>query len=127
MHVIKTRISINDRKLIQNQYVTIHFMVTEIDGKKILFLPGNTLFSVNTKNKTLKEVNLAQQVEQVNKVKTMLGEFKIENINESKNIKGYKTREIKACNVYNNKIKFSSNTVLAIIPGIEKTIYPEFH
>ena len=106
MYTIKTKISVKEKELI--------------------FIPGNTLFSVDTENKSLKEIDISQQIEQINKVKTMLGELKTESINKSEDIAGYKTKGIKVYNVNNDAVKFSMNTVFAKIPGIEKTVYPEF-
>ena len=126
MYTIKTKVTVKDKELIQTQYITEHFIVTEINGKKLIFIPGNTLFSVNAENKKLKEIDISSQAEQINKVKTMLGELKSENINESKDIAGYKTKGIKVYNVNNDAVKFSMNTVFAKVPGIEKTVYPEF-
>lgn len=126
MYKIKTKVSVKEKELIQTQYITEHFIVTEINGEKLIFIPGNTLFSVNTENKSLKEIDISSQAEQINKVKTMLGELKTESINESKDIKDYKAREIKVFNINNDAVKFSMNTVFAKIPGIEKTVYPEF-
>ena len=91
MYTIKTKISVKEKELI--------------------FIPGNTLFSVDTENKSLKEIDISQQIEQINKVKTMLGELKTESINELKDIGGYKTKCIKVYNVNNDAVKFSMNTV----------------
>ncbi len=126
MYTIKTKISIKDKELIQTQYITDNFIVTEINNKKLIFISGNTLFSVNTVNKSLKVIDISQQAEQINKVKIMLGELKTESINEPKDIAGYKTKGVKVYSINNDAVKFSMNTVFAKVPGIEKTVYPEF-
>ena len=126
MYKIKTKVTVKEKELIQTQYITDNFIVTELNDKKLIFIQGNTLFSVNTENKTLKTIDISSQAEQINKVKTMLGELKTKNINESEDIAGYKTKGVKVYNVNNDAVKFSMNAVFAKIPGIEKTVYPEF-
>ncbi len=126
MYKIKTKVTVKDKELIQTQYISNNFIVTEINGQKLIFIPGNPLFSVNTENKSLKAIDISSQVEQINKVKTMLGELKTEIIKESQDIKAYKTRGIKAFNTNNDAVKFSMDAVFAKISGIEKTVYPEF-
>ena len=103
-----------------------NFIVTEINGQKLIFILGNTLFSVNTENKSLKEIDISLQAEQINKVKTMLGELKTESINKSEDILDYKTKGINVYNINNENLKFSMNAIFAKVPGIEKTAYPEF-
>ena len=126
MYSIKTKISIKDKEFIQTQYITDNFIVTEINGQKLIFILGNTLFSVNTENKSLKEIDISLQAEQINKVKTMLGELKTESINKSEDILDYKTKGINVYNINNENLKFSMNAIFAKVPGIEKTAYPEF-
>ncbi len=95
MYKIKTKVTVKEKELIQTQYITDNFIVTELNDKKLIFIPENTLFSVNTENKSLKEIDISLQAEQINKVKTMLGELKTESINKSEDIAGYKTKGIK--------------------------------
>ncbi|HYX09826.1 MAG TPA: hypothetical protein VE912_24060 [Bacteroidales bacterium] len=126
MYKIISKISVKEKELIQNQYINNHFVLTEIGNKKLIFVPENRLFTLNTDNKTIKVINLSQQLEQIGKVKVMLGELKTESINDSENIAGYSTRGMKVININNNTVKFSMKLVYAKIPGIEKTVYPEF-
>lgn len=126
MITIKTKISIKDKELEQIQHITDHFIVTELNGKKMLFIPSNQLFSVNIENKSLKEINISQQVEQISKVKTMLGELKEESIDEPKNIAGFNSFGKKIYSIENNTIKLLMDVYIASIPGLEKTVFPEF-
>ncbi|NOQ24280.1 MAG: hypothetical protein GQ564_02860 [Bacteroidales bacterium] len=126
MVIIKTKVSIKDKELIQIQYITDHFIVTELNGRKLIFISGNTLFFVDIENKSLKEIDISSQVEQINKVKAILGELKIESINKTEDIAGYKTKGLKVYNINNDAVKFLMNTAYAKIPGIEETVYPEF-
>jgi len=125
MFTIKTKISLKDKELIQTQYIYDQFIVTELNGKKIIFITGSNLFSVNTENKSLKAIDISQQVEQINKVKTMLGILEIENIGKSDDILGYKTKSMKFYN-NNETIKFSMTTFIITVSGIENTVYTEF-
>jgi len=126
MITIKTKISVKDKELEQIQHITDHFIVTKINGKHVLFISGNRLFSVNVENKSLKEIDISQQVEQISKVKTMLGELKEESIDELKKIAGFISKGKKIHSIENNSIKLLMDVYIASIPGLEKTIYPEF-
>jgi len=41
MYKISTRLSIGDKEIIQEQYITEHFIILEVNNQEYIYIPGN--------------------------------------------------------------------------------------
>jgi len=76
---IKQRITTSLGKVEQETYVTDQYAFMETAGRKLIFIPyKNALLGIDEEKKCLQPLNLEQQNQQINNLKTIIGEINIE-------------------------------------------------
>ena len=116
------------QELIQTQYLTESYIVTEANNHIILYNPEHdTQYLVNNENKELKEIDISTQLKQMNQLKLMIGEVNTEKCSEEKKIAGYESYCLQLCNSKNKSINIDIKLWIANIKGIEKTVWHKFY
>lgn len=119
---LKTKITITAKQIEQTQYFTENYVLTEIQNKKILFLPEkDKQYTVDIENKQLKEIDLSVQMMQMNQVKSMIGKLTIKENFENK-IKHISIKNLPASQA---QLEVKMQTI--IYPELEKTVYQKFN
>lgn len=121
------KIIINEREIIQNQYITDRYAYIENGGKKALFLPKKKKqYLIDTEIEQLKEIDLSAQTMQVNQIKSMIGEINATIINDTTSCNG-NFKQFHLSNTDTYPVKFNAEIHVSEYPGLEKTIYHEFN
>lgn len=121
------KIILNEREIIQNQYITDRYAYIENGGKKALFLPKKKKqYLIDTETEQLKEIDSSAQIMQVNQIKSMIGEINATLINATTSC-NVDFKQFHLSNTDTCPIKFSAKIHVSEYPGLEKTIYHEFN
>ncbi len=125
MYTIKSKIKFQDKEFEQILHITEHFVIMDINRKRHIFIPDNSIFFIDKINRKLRKPDLSLQLQQVEKLKTMLGRVFIENMGASSEIFDYPSKRVKTYNK-NEFINILTVSDIITIPGIENTAYPAY-
>jgi hypothetical protein len=121
------KIIVNNKEIIQNQYITDKCVYIENAEKKVLFLPQRKKqYTIDTKNEQIKELDLSPQILQMKQIKSLIGEINSRLIIAT----GQSNDQIKEYHLSNieiSPIKFEGIMRVSEYPGLEKTVYQDFN
>lgn len=128
-YTLKSKIIIKKgEEIIQTQYLTENYIITEAKNHIILYNPEHEAqYLVNNENKELKKIDISNQIRQINQLKLMIGEINTEKCSEKNKIAGYESYYLQLCNDKNKTINIDIKLWIANIKGLEKTVWHKFY